>query len=86
MFEITLCWKRDGEDVNLGTGAHPLAPPVGALVIFPCEHGVAWRVTQHNYALVMPGSVTWKRWKAGQPHGGGVLHVFVQPAEGAFEP
>lgn len=86
MIGITLYWKRDGEDVQLGTGFCEVVPPKGTLVSFPCGFGVGWRVTEHHYLLVMEGSATWRAWRAGESHEGSGIQVFVEPADGPFEP
>lgn len=83
---LTLYWKSEGEDHNLGTGYYPIVPPVGALLSFPCEQGVTWRVVQHYCHLVMEGSQTWRAWRDGRSYDGITVDVFVESAEGPFEP
>jgi hypothetical protein len=83
---LRLWWKNAGQDVRLGTGFHQDIPPKGSLLVFSCDHGVVWRVTELYFGLVAEGSMTWQAWRDGRPHEGGALDVFVEPAEGPFVP
>lgn len=81
---LTLWWKKDGRDIELGTGFDENIPPKGTLLAFPCEHGNGWRVTEVQVVLVMKGSMTWAAWRAGRPHETSPIDVFVEPADGPF--
>ncbi len=86
MIAFTLYWKHNGEDVRLGNGFHERVPPDGALLTFVCDHGVGWRVVTQQYHLIMEGSQVHMAWRDGRSCDPPAVDLFVEPAEGPFEP
>lgn len=83
---IYLVWKTGGEDIDLGIGYHSVIPPKGSLLTFVCDHGTVWRVVEQYFHMVMHGSMNWRNWHAGRGTEGGMVYLFVEPAEGPYEP
>lgn len=86
MIKLNLYWKRDGKDVGLGICYHPVVPPVGGLFTFSCDHGHIWKVRLHYQHMVMEGSQTHRAWSEGRPSEAPGVTLFVEPADGPFEP
>ncbi len=86
MIALHLYWKNNGEDVNLGTGYDHVVPPVGGLIAFVADHGAVWRVVTHLQHLAMEGSMAVVRWRHGGRCDEPAVYLFVEPADGPFEP
>lgn len=86
MIALHLYWKNNGDDVDLGVGYHQVMPPIGGLVTHASPHGAMWRVVTHLQYLIEEGSVAWQAWRAGRTCDPASVVLFVEPAEGPFEP
>lgn len=86
MIALNLYWKHNGDDLNLGVGWHEVAPPAGGLLVFVTDHGTVWKVVTHLQHLAVEGSMAVVRWRHGGYCDPPEVTLFVEPAEGPFEP
>lgn len=88
---LHLVWKRDGEDVELGTCFSVTRPAVGELISFIGDQardqtGV-WRVVLVYHQPFVEGSQTWRNWRdRGEQPEDNLTTYWVEPAEGPWEP
>lgn len=88
--ELHLVWKRDGEDVELGSCFLPTRPAVGELLSYgsdktPGGTGV-WKVVLVYHHPFMHGSQTWRNWTERGEQPDSATYLWVEPTEGPWEP
>lgn len=86
MIALTLYRKHNGKDVRLGTGWFETLPPAGTLLTFHCEEGTVWRVIHPYVHLIMEGSMAHRGILTGRRTDPAHADLFVEPAQGPFEP
>lgn len=86
MIALHLYWKRDGDDVDLGTGYDELLLPPGSLLVHVTDHGTVWRVKTILIHLAQAGSMAVRSALDGRRCDWPMASLFVEPAEGPFEP
>lgn len=86
LIALHLVWKRDGEDVEVGVGFHEVLPPAGSLLVHPSEHGAVWRVRFLYFHLIQRGSKAHMTAQDGRRCDEPTVYLFVEPAEGPYEP
>lgn len=88
VYTIRLVWKRDGEDVELGTCYQTVRPVKGELVSYHSDRapGGVWRVVLVYHQPFMPGSTKWRTWRERGEQPQDMTAYWVVPAEGPWEP
>jgi hypothetical protein len=87
VYSLSLVWKRDGEDVDLGTCFHTSRPIAGELLTFISdavrEH-VVWKVALVYHHPFKPDSPDWTSWRRTGIEPEGMTYYWVEPAEGPW--
>lgn len=87
---LRLVWKRDGEDVELGTCFDITRPVIGELISYTSEEAKdqtgVWRVVSVYHMPFMARSDTWRDWTERGREPKGMTYYWVEPAEGPWEP
>lgn len=88
--KLELVWKRDGEDVELGTCFNTTRPVAGELISFSSDQardqaGV-WKVVLVYHQPFMARSQTWSNWRERGEQPGEMTTYWVEPAEGPWAP
>lgn len=85
---IRLVWKRDGQDVELGMCYQTARPIAGELISYSSDQardqtGV-WKVVLVYHQPFMQGSRIWSDWRRNGQEPEGLMHYWVEPAEGPW--
>lgn len=87
---LHLVWKRDGEDIELGTCFNTDRPVKGELISYGSDNAAdqtgVWRVVLVYHQPFMPDSQTWRGWRENGEEPQGMTYYWVEPAEGPWEP
>jgi hypothetical protein len=89
--KLHLVWKRDGEDVELGSCFNTTRLVVGELIPFSSENAKdragVWKVVLvYHQAPFMERSQTWREWRERGAEPEDMTYYWVEPAEGPWEP
>lgn len=90
VYTLHLVWKRDGEDIELGTYFHDIRPVAGELISFNSDNAKdqtgVWKVVLVYHQPFMERSQTWRNWRDRGEQPEDMTWYWVEPAEGPWEP